>query len=93
MKGTISKIVERNDALNEKVVLVNEYLSKICKTIELSIIKHRNMKPDLHLNQVKLHLNGIDNTIFLSNFRRYCNNLNWREPVGDELTVYAGKTM
>ena len=32
MKVTISKIVERNGALNEKVALVNEYLSKICKT-------------------------------------------------------------
>ena len=46
IKVTISKIVERNDALNEKVVLVNEYLSKICKTIGLPIIKHHNIKPD-----------------------------------------------
>ena len=45
IKVTISKIVERNDALNEKVVLVNEYLSKICKTMGLPIIKNDNIKP------------------------------------------------
>ena len=50
IKVTISKIVERNDALNEKVVLVNEYLSKICKTIGILILKHHNIKPDFHLN-------------------------------------------
>ena len=76
IKVTISKIVERNDALNEKVILVNECLSKICKTIGLPIIKHRNINPDFHLNQSKLHLNKKGNTIFLSNFRRYLSNLN-----------------
>ena len=88
----ISEIVERNDALNEKVVLVNEYLSKICKTIGLPIIKHHNIKPDFHLNQSKLHFNKKGNTIFVSNFRRCLNNLNWREPVGAGLTVFSGKT-
>ena len=48
MKVTISKIVERNGALNEKVVLVNEYLSKIWKNIGLPIIKHHNIKPDFY---------------------------------------------
>ena len=75
IKVTISKIVERNDALNEKVVLVNEYLSKICKAIGLPIIKHHNIKPDFHLNQTKLYLK-IGNTIFVSKFRKYLNNLN-----------------
>ena len=45
-----------------------------------------------HLNESKLHLNKKGNTVFVSNFRRYLNNLNWREPVGDKLTVYSGKT-
>ena len=39
----------------------------------------------------KLHLNKKGNAIFVSYFRRYLKNLNWREPVGDELTVYSGK--
>ena len=47
MKITISEIVERNGTLNEKVVLVNGYLSKICQTIGLPIIKHHNFKPEL----------------------------------------------
>ena len=67
-KVTIIEIVERNDVLNEKVVMVNEYLSKICKTIGLSIIKHHNIKPDFQLNQSKLDLNKKGNTIFVSNF-------------------------
>ena len=46
IKVTISELVERNDALNEKAILANEYLSKICKTIGLPIIKHHNIKPD-----------------------------------------------
>ena len=50
IKVTISEIVEQNDALNEKVVLVNEYLSKICKTIGILILKHHNIKQDFHLN-------------------------------------------
>ena len=57
IKVEISEIVERNDALNEKVVLVNEYLSKKCKTIELPMIKHHNIKPGFRLNHSKLHLN------------------------------------
>ena len=76
IKVTISEIVERNEALNKKVVLVNEYLSKICKTIGLPIIKHHNIKPEFHLNQSKLYLNKKGNAIFVSNFRRYLNNLN-----------------
>ena len=71
IKVTISEIVERNDALNEKVILVNECLSKICKATGLPIIRHHNIKPDFHLNQSKLHLNKKGN-----NFRRYLNNLN-----------------
>ena len=70
-KVTKSEIVERNDSLNEKVVLVNEYLSKICKAIGLPIIKHHNIKPNIYLNQSKLHLNKKGNTIFVSNFWRY----------------------
>ena len=69
-------MVERSDFLNEKVVLVNEYLSKIWKTIELPVIRHNNIKPDFDLNQSKLYLNEKGNTIFVSNFRRYLNNLN-----------------
>ena len=55
-------------------------------------MKHHNIKPDFHLNQSKLHLNKKFDKIFVSNFRRYLNSLNWRESVRDELTVYLGKT-
>ena len=65
MKVAISEIVERNDTLNKKVILLNECLSKICKTIGLPIIKHRNITPDFHLNQSKLQLNKKGNTIFV----------------------------
>ena len=34
IKVTISEIVERNDALNEQVVLVNEYLSKNARLLD-----------------------------------------------------------
>ena len=76
IKVTISELVEQNDALNEKAVLANEYLSKICKTIGLPIIKHHNIKLEFHLNQSKLHLNKKGNTIFSSNVWRYLSNLN-----------------
>ena len=56
IKVTIFEIVERNDPLKEEVVFVNEYLSKICSTIGLSIIKLCQIKPDIHLNQSKLNL-------------------------------------
>ena len=72
---TISKLVEQNDALNKPVVLLNEYLLKICKTIGLPMIKHHNIKPDFHLNQSKLHFSKKGNTIFVSKFRTYLNNL------------------
>ena len=76
IKVTISELVEQNDALNEKALLVNEYLSKICKTIGLPIIKHHNIKLEFHLNQSKLQLNKKGNAIFSSNVWRYLSNLN-----------------
>ena len=75
IKVSISGLVQRNDDLNEKVLLVNEGLSGICEKIGMKLINNRNIRPDVHLNASKLHLNKKGNSILISNFRRFLSNL------------------
>ena len=71
IKVSISGIIQRNDELNEKVLLVNEVLKKICESIDIPFINNINIRPDVHLNQSKLHLNRKGNNILISNIRLF----------------------
>ena len=75
IKVSISGLVQRGDGLNEKVLLVNEGLSGICEKIGMKLINHKNIRPDVHLNASKLHLNKKGNSILISNFRRFLSTL------------------
>ena len=68
----------RNDELEykKKVEDINSYLANICENIGFHFIKHDNIKPELHLNSSKLHLNRKGNSVFISNFRKYLQSLN-----------------
>ena len=71
IKVSISNIVQRDDYLNEKVLMVNDNLQKICKSVGISIINNGNIRPDTHLNASKLHLNRRGNNILISNIRAF----------------------
>ena len=71
IKVSISSIIQRNDHLNEKVLLVNDYLQKMCTSIGIKIINNGNIRPDTHLNASKLHLNRKGNNILISNIRGF----------------------
>ena len=76
IKVSISGIVPRNDEWNDKAILVNKYLANISKSTGFMFIPHENIRPDIHLNASKLHLNQKGNSIFMSNFKRYIETLN-----------------
>ena len=75
IKVSISGIVQRNDVLNEKVLLVNDILKKICESVDIAFIDNGNIRPDVHLNQSKLHLNRRGNNILIANVRSYLTKL------------------
>ena len=52
----ISLIVTRND-LNEKARIVNFYVPYICDSIGFEYIRLQNIRPNVHLNTSKLHMN------------------------------------
>ena len=57
-KVTISRIISRNDELNNKAAEVNEYLRNVCKQSEKPCIDHgKRIYPRKHLSSSKLHLN------------------------------------
>ena len=76
VKVSVSSLIQRNDDLNEKVLAVNDALEKTCKSIDMAFIAHKNIRPDVHLNASKLHLNKNGNSILIGNFRKFLNNLN-----------------
>ena len=74
IKVSISGLIQRNDDLNEKVLLVNDILVKSCESIDIPFINHKNIRPDIHLNASKVHLNKKGNSILIANLRKYlCN--------------------
>ena len=75
MKVSISGIVQRNDGLNEKVLLVNDVLKKICESVDIEYINNVNIRPDVHLNRSNLHLNKKGNNILTSNIRSFLTKL------------------
>ena len=75
IKVSISGIIQRNDQLNNKVLLVNDSLKKICESIGITFINNGNIRPDLHLNASKLHLNRRGNSILIGNVRKYLNKI------------------
>lgn len=75
IKVSISGIVQRNDGLNEKVLLVNDILKKICESVDIKFINNANIRPDVHLNQSNLHLNRKGNNILISNIRSFLTKL------------------
>ena len=48
VKVSISSLTQRNDDLNDKVMLVNDALAKTCKSIDMVFTAHKNK---LHLNK------------------------------------------
>ena len=75
IKVSISGIVQRNDGLNEKVLLVNDVLKKICESVGIEYINNVNIRPDVHLNRSNLHLNKKGNNILTSNIRSFLTKL------------------
>ena len=74
----ISLIVSHNDDLNEKVGILNPYVWNICDNIDFKYIIHDDIRPDIHVNTSKLHLNIKGKAIFASNLKRYLSSVNWR---------------
>ena len=72
IKVPVSGIIQRNDHLNNKVLLVNESLKKICESVGIPFVSNDNIRPDLHLNASKVHLNRKGNNIFINNIRKFC---------------------
>ena len=66
IKVTISSIVQRNDEHNHKVLLVNEYLGKICSNVGFEFISHDNINLSIHLNTSELHVNRKGNLLLSS---------------------------
>lgn len=75
IKVSISGIIQRNDSLNNKVLLVNDSLKKICESVGVTYINNGNIRPDLHLNASRIHLNRRGNNIYISNIRKFLNKL------------------
>ena len=75
IKVSISGIVQRNDGLNEKVLLANDVLKKICESVDIEYINNVNIRPDVHLNGSNLHLNKKGNNILTSNIRSFLTKL------------------
>ena len=46
----ISLIFPCNDDLNEKVGIVNSYVSNVCDNIGFKYIRHENIRPNIHVN-------------------------------------------
>ena len=65
-------LYQRNDHLNNKVLLVNESLKKICESVGIPFVNNGNIRPGLHLNASKVHLNRKGNNIFINNIRKFC---------------------
>ena len=72
IKVSVSGIIQRNDHLNNKVLLVNESLKKICESVGIPFVNNGKIRPDLHLNASKVHLNRKGNNIFINNIRKFC---------------------
>ena len=72
IKVSVSGIIQRNDHLNNKVLLINKSLKKVCESVGIPFVNNGNIRPDLHLNASKVHLNRKDNNIFINNIRKFC---------------------
>ena len=72
IKVSVSVIIQRNDHFNNKVLLVNESLKKISESVGIPFVNNGNIRPDLHSNASKVHLNRKSNNIFINNIRKFC---------------------
>ncbi len=63
----ISELVPRGDALESKRNKVNISLKELCKQHKFSFIGQSNITPHSHLNNSKIHLNKVGDTIFAEN--------------------------
>ena len=72
IKVSVSGIIQRNDHLNNKVLLVNESYKKVCESVGIPFVNNGNIRPDLHLNASTVHFNRKDNNIFINNIRKFC---------------------
>ena len=71
-KVSVSGIIQRNDHLNNKHLLVNDSLKEICGIVGIPFVSNGTIRPDFYLNASGLHLNKKDNNVFISNIRKLC---------------------
>ena len=68
---TISGIISRNDDLNDKGLMVNDFLKIKTSELSLGFLENKNIKPGIHLNNVGLHLNGKGTFTFANNLLNF----------------------
>ena len=77
-KVSISTIIPRNDKLNNKPNQVNKHLKNMCKEIKFDLIDHSStIRPHLHLNGSRLHLNKSGTSILGKTFVGFCRKKNF----------------
>ena len=86
---SVSGLIQRNDFLNEKVLAVNGSLKNVCDSTDIRFIDNGNIRPDIHLNASKLHLNKRGNTIFISNIRNFLYQLFWPANSGENSANFS----
>ena len=68
-----SSLIHRNDELDPKVNEVNVELEKLCHERNIGFINNDNIKPDLHLNNSRIHLNKQGTALLAKNFLHHLN--------------------
>ena len=70
---TISGIIARGDKHNAKAAAVNQFLSHLCKEVDIDFISHNNIIPSQHLSD-RLHPNTQGLRILYGNYTNYLEN-------------------
>ena len=68
----ISGLVARGDGLEARRSKVNHVLHDLCNENEIEFIEHRNIDPEKHLNNSKIHLNRQGDQILEKNLFMGC---------------------
>ena len=71
---TVSGIIPRRDALNDKVIKVNDLLKIKTSTNNLGLFENSNFIRETHLNKKGLHLNFKGTSILAKNLLHCINN-------------------
>ena len=68
---TISGIIPRHGDLNDKGLEVNDMLKIKTSKLTLGFLDNSNIKPEHHLNNSGLHLNGKGTFTFANNLLKF----------------------